>query len=484
VAPPCDQSFGTGTREFAERSSARGVNPAHDRVGAAAGPNTLRVALRQTGGARRFSGTLAAMSDETSRALFERAQAVIPGGVNSPVRAFRAVGGSPVFIARAEGAYLYGADGKRYTDYIGSWGPMILGHAHPDVIQAIARAAQNGTSFGAPTEGEVLFAERITKLYPSIEMVRAVSSGTEATMAALRVARGFTGRDLIVKFEGCYHGHADFLLVKAGSGLATLGVPDSAGVPQATASGTLTLPYNDVDALRALFDRYGKDIAAVIVEPVVGNMGCVPPAPGFLEAILELCKANGAVSIFDEVMTGCRLSPAGMQGRAGLRPDMTCLGKIVGGGMPLAAYGGRRAIMEKVAPLGPVYQAGTLSGNPVAVAAALATLDRLDDRLYAHLETLGARLEAGLSAVIRDKGLEACVQRVGSMITLFFARGPVRSWDDAKACDTKRFAAFHAGMLARGQYWPPSQFEAAFLSGAHTVGDIDQTIEAARASLG
>ncbi len=423
------------------------------------------------------------MSDATSRDLFARASKVIPGGVNSPVRAFRAVGGAPVFVSRAEGALLYGADGQAYVDYVGSWGPMILGHAHPDVVAAVRDAAGRGTSYGAPTELEVRFAEQLCALYPSIEMVRAVSSGTEATMSALRVARGFTGRDAIVKFEGCYHGHADYLLVKAGSGAATLGVPDSAGVPSATAAATLTLAYNDERALRELFARRGPEIAAVIVEPVVGNMGVVPPAKGFLESILEVCAGSGAVSIFDEVMTGCRVARGGMQGRAGLTPDMTCLGKIVGGGMPLAAYGGKRAIMERVAPLGPVYQAGTLSGNPVAVSAGLATLACLDDVLYERLERLGARLEAGLLDAARSSGVAACVQRVGSMITLFFHAGPVRSWVDAKASDTGLFGRWHAAMLSQGIYWPPSQFEAAFVSGAHGEAEVDRTIEACRASL-
>jgi glutamate-1-semialdehyde 2,1-aminomutase len=419
------------------------------------------------------------MSDSISRSLFDRACRVIPGGVNSPVRAFRAVGGSPVFIERAEGAHLYGADGRRYLDYIGSWGPMILGHAQADVIAAIQTAASRGTSYGAPTELEVRFAETLCTLYPSIEMVRAVSSGTEATMGAVRVARGFTGRDAIVKFEGCYHGHADFLLVKAGSGAATFGIPDSAGVPAPVAASTITLPFNDVEALRALFATRGSEIAALIVEPVVGNMGVVPPMPGFLEAIVDECSRHGAVSIFDEVMTGCRVARGGMQGRMGLRPDLTCLGKIVGGGLPLAAYGGKRAIMSKVAPLGPVYQAGTLSGNPVAVSAGLATIERLDDGLYARLEELGARLEEGLSRAIVARGAKACVQRVGSMITLFFTAGPVRSWSDATSCDTKAFARWHGGLLERGVYWPPSQFEAAFLSGAHTNADIDATVRAA-----
>ena len=422
--------------------------------------------------------------DQASRTLFERASRVIPGGVNSPVRAFRAVGGTPVFVSRAHGAYVYGADGRRYVDYVGSWGPMILGHAHPAVVEAVRDAATRGTSFGAPTELEVRFAERVCELYPSVAMLRAVSSGTEATMSALRVARGFTGRDVVVKFEGCYHGHADFLLVKAGSGAATFGVPDSAGVPASTAANTVTLPYNDPGALKALFAARGAEIAAVIVEPVVGNMGVVPPAPGYLQAIVEACRAHGAVSIFDEVMTGCRVARGGMQERAGVRPDMTCLGKIVGGGMPLAAYGGRRAIMEKVAPLGSVYQAGTLSGNPVAVSAALATLDRLDDTLYARLEVLGARLEQGLTRAIDTRGLRACVQRVGSMLTLFFTPGPVREWAQARQCDTTAFGRWHGQMLERGFYWPPAQFEAAFISCAHTEQDIDATIAAAEASLG
>jgi len=423
------------------------------------------------------------MSDPKSKELFERAQRVIPGGVNSPVRAFRSVGGTPVFISRASGAYLWGADGAQYTDYVGSWGPMILGHAHPAVIAAIGEAAARGTSYGAPTELEVRYAEALIALYPSMEMVRAVSSGTEATMAAIRVARGFTGRDVIVKFEGCYHGHADFLLVKAGSGAMTLGIPDSAGVPASAAQNTMTLAYNDIPALRALFASRGPNIAAVIVEPVVGNMGLVPPDPGFLEAIVELCKASGAVSIFDEVMTGCRVARGGMQSRSGVIPDMTCLGKIVGGGLPLAAYGGKRAIMERVAPLGPVYQAGTLSGNPVAVSAALATIERLDRALYARLESLAARLEEGFGAAIEKHKIDACIQRVGSMLTLFFARGPIRNYDDAKRSDTDRFGRWHGAMLARGQYWPPSQFEAAFISGAHTDTDIDATIAACDEAL-
>jgi glutamate-1-semialdehyde 2,1-aminomutase len=423
------------------------------------------------------------MSDRISQALFERARAVIPGGVNSPVRAFRAVGGNPVFIARAEGARVFGADGTAYVDYVGSWGPALLGHAHPDVVRAVQEAAATGLSFGAPTEREVRFAEAVHSMYPSIAKLRCTSSGTEATMSAIRVARGFTKRDVIVKFEGCYHGHADHLLVKAGSGLATFGVPDSAGVPEGTARTTLTLPFNDIEALRALFASRGAEIAAVIVEPVVGNMGCVPPVPGFLEAIIEQCKQHGALSIFDEVMTGCRLARGGAQERYGLTPDLTTLGKIIGGGMPLAAYGGREDVMNVVAPLGPVYQAGTLSGNPVAVAAGLATVERLVPELYAKLERLGAELEAGLVEAVKAKGVAACVQRVGSMITLFFTEGPVRSWEDAARSDTKRFATWHAGLLSRGIYWPPSQFEAAFFGGAHSEDDIARTVDAAKAAL-
>jgi len=408
----------------------------------------------------------------------------MPGGVNSPVRAFRAVGGNPPFIERARGAKLYDADGREYLDYVGSWGPAILGHAHPTVVLAVKQAADNGLGFGAPTELEVRFAEAIIRRYPSIEMLRCVSSGTEATMSALRAARGFTGREIIVKFEGAYHGHADALLVKAGSGAVTFGSPDSAGVPEGAARTTLNLPYNDVAALEQAFAGRGSSIAAVIVEPVVGNMGCVPPVPGFLEKILSSCEKHGAVAIFDEVMTGCRLSPGGAQELYGLVPHMTCLGKIVGGGMPLAVYGGRAEIMRKVSPLGPVYQAGTLSGSPLAVSAGLATLAELGPALYEKLEALGARLQGGLQAALRDARAEGSVARVGSMLTVFFGAGPVRSWKDASACDTERFAGWHRGLMERGVYWPPSQFEAAFISGAHTNDDVDHTIRAAREALG
>ena len=411
-----------------------------------------------------------------SKAIRKRAQAVLPGGVNSPVRAFSAVGGNAPYIDHAQGAYLFDVEGKRYIDYVGSWGPMILGHAQAEVIAAVKAAADRGLSFGASTLAEVELAELIIKRFHSIEMLRCVSSGTEATMSALRAARGFTGRSLIVKFDGNYHGHSDCLLVQAGSGAATFGSPDSAGVPKEVVQNTLSARYNDIDALRELFAQRGQEIAAVIVEPVAGNMGCVAPQPGFLEAIVELCRAHGAISIFDEVMTGCRLSSAGAQGRYGLKPDMTCLGKIVGGGMPLAVYGGRREIMEQIAPLGPVYQAGTLSGNPLSVAAAIATLNQLNETVYAQLEARGQELEEGLNQQIRDLHVEACVQRVGSMITIFFHSGPIVSWDDAKHCNRERFARFHQVLTQEGVYFPPAQFEAAFISYAHTENDIKQTL--------
>jgi len=423
------------------------------------------------------------MADASSEELFERARGLLPGGVNSPVRAFRAVGGTPVFVERAEGSRIYGAGGGEYIDYVGSWGPAILGHAHPDVTRAVKLAADRGLSFGAPTALEVRFAQAITERYPSIEMLRCVSSGTEATMSALRVARGFTKRSVIVKFDGAYHGHADALLVKAGSGAATFGNPDSAGVPEGMVATTATLPYNDSAALSALFKARGKDIAAVIVEPVAGNMGLVPPRPGFLKAIVAVAEDHGALAIFDEVMTGSRVARGGAQERYGVTPHLTCLGKVVGGGMPLAVYGGRRDVMSLVAPLGPVYQAGTLSGNPLAVSAGLATLELLDGRAYERLEALGARLEAGLVRVLAETGTTGVVQRVGSMLTLFFHDGPVQDFREALASDTERFGRFHRALIARGVYFPPSQFEAAFLSLAHTDADIDRTVEAAKQAL-
>ena len=418
-----------------------------------------------------------------SSELFERALQAMPGGVSSPVRAFRAVGGDPPFIASASGATLVDEDGNEYIDYVGTWGPAIVGHAHPQVVSAVQERIAKGLSFGAPTGLEVELAERIQDFFPSLELMRMVNSGTEATMSAIRVARGFTKRDVIIKFEGNYHGHADHLLVKAGSGAATFGEPDSGGVPEAMAKATLTLPYNDRAALEQAFINFEEQIAAVIVEPVVGNMGCVPPEEGFLEAIIALCQANGAVSIFDEVMTGFRVHKGGAQGRFELQPDLTALGKIVGGGMPLAVYGGRRDIMEHIAPLGPVYQAGTLSGNPAAVASGLATLSLLDDALYEKLEALGARLEEGLKKAATDAGVTHCVQRVGSMITLFFAEGPITNFADSNATDTERFASFHRGLLERGVYWPPSKYEAAFFGASHDEALIDRTIAAAAEAL-
>ncbi len=423
------------------------------------------------------------MTDPKSQQILDRAERLLPGGVNSPVRAFRAVGGAPVFVTRAAGSRIFGADGAEYIDYVASWGPMILGHAHPEVIAAVTETARDGLSFGAPTEREVDFAELVQKRYPSIEMLRCVSSGTEATMSALRVARGFTGRDVIVKCDGAYHGHADALLVQAGSGAATFGTPDSAGVPANLVATTVTVAYNDLDALRALFARDGQRIAAVIVEPVAGNMGCVPPEPGYLEGLVATCEAHGALAIFDEVMTGCRVAPGGAQQRYGVRPHLTALGKIIGGGMPLAVYGGRADIMKQVAPLGPVYQAGTLSGNPVAVAAGMKTLELLDDQVYATLEQRGAQLQQGLEAALRDTGTTGCVQRVGSMLTLFFHPGPVKNWTDSAASDKARFGRWHAGLLRRGVYWPPSQFEAAFIGAEHTAADVEHTVTAAREAL-
>ncbi len=425
------------------------------------------------------------MSDRTAdRELLDRAQRRIPGGVNSPVRAFRAVGGVPVFVDRAEGAYLYDRAGNAYVDFVGSWGPMILGHAHPDVVAAICAAAARGTSYGAPTEQEIRYAETIGELYPSIEMMRACSSGTEAAMSAARVARGFTKRDGIIKIEGCYHGHADFFLVKAGSGLATFGAPDSAGVPKGAAQDTIVVPFNDVSAIEAAFEAHPNGVAAIILEPVVGNMGCVPPDPHYLERVRAICDRHGALLILDEVMTGSRVARGGAQQLFNVKPDLTVLGKVIGGGMPLAAYGGRRDVMSVIAPLGAVYQAGTLSGNPVAVAAALATIKHLTDDLYRRIDKWTADLQQGLSSILHEKGVPGVVQRVGSMFTLFFTEAAaVRSWDDAKGCDTARFGRFHAAMLAKGVYLPPSQFEAAFVSGAHGPSELDQTLTAARSAI-
>ena len=418
------------------------------------------------------------MNHSKSRALFERAQKRIPGGVNSPVRAFRAVGGDPPFLARGQGAHVFDVDGNEYIDYVGSWGPLLLGHRHPVIIAALERALEIGTSFGAPTEAEVEFAEQIHRAMPSVELVRLVNSGTEAAMAAIRVARGFTGRDLIVKFEGCYHGHTDSLLVKAGSGVATFGIADSVGVPAAFSATTIALPFNSPEAVEEAFRRHGDRIAGVIVEPVVGNAGCIPPAPDFLPLLRRVTEKHGALLLFDEVMTGFRLAYGGAQKLFGIRPDLTILGKVIGGGLPIAAYGGRADIMSRVSPLGPIYQAGTLSGNPLAVAGGLAALRFVEQHpeIYEQLEERSERLCQGLA------GTGFTVNRVGSMFTLFFTSGPVTDYESAKKSDTEAFGRYFRAMLEKGIYLPPSQFEAAFLSAAHTVEDIDKTIAAARAS--
>jgi glutamate-1-semialdehyde 2,1-aminomutase len=417
--------------------------------------------------------------------LFSDASRYIPGGVNSPVRAFRAVGGEPVFIDRASGANVFGADGRSYIDYVGSWGPMIVGHAHPAVIRAVQERAALGLSFGAPTEIETRLARKICELMPSIELVRMVSSGTEATMSAIRLARGFTGRDKIVKFEGCYHGHSDSLLVKAGSGALTLGVPTSPGVPKELAAHTITLAYNDIAQVQQLFRDMGNDIACIIVEPVAGNMNCVPPVPGFLEALRAACDQSRAVLIFDEVMTGFRVALGGAQSLYGVRPDLTTLGKIVGGGMPVGAFGGRRDIMEKIAPLGPVYQAGTLSGNPVAMAAGLATLELIcEPGFHSRLAEKTKQLIDGLTQAARAAGVAFSANQVCGMFGLFFTdKSPVRYFREVMACDAQRFNRFFHAMLEEGVYLAPSAFEAGFVSGAHSDAEIDATIAAARRAL-
>ena len=418
------------------------------------------------------------MKLDISQQLFERAQLSIPGGVNSPVRAWRGVGGSPRFIARGEGAHIFDADCNEYIDYIGSWGPLLLGHRHPEILDALQHALTLGTSFGAPTEQEIEMAETIRAMVPSMEMVRLVSSGTEATMSALRVARGFTNRDLTVKFEGCYHGHVDSLLVKAGSGVATLGLPDSPGVPKAFSDTTIAIPYNNVPALEETFRVHGTQIAAIIVEPVCGNMGCIPPDAGFLEALRRITQEYESLMIFDEVMTGFRVSSGGAQHLYNIKPDLTTLGKVIGGGLPIAAYGGRRDIMTYIAPSGPIYQAGTLSGNPLAVAAGLAMLRHIQahPELYDRLNHVTGRLAACAPESIT-------VNRVGSMMTWFFTAANVNDYDSAKLSDTKRFAKFFHAMLDRGIYLPPSQFEAFFVSAAHTDADIERTLDAAKESF-
>ena len=420
-----------------------------------------------------------------SRALFEQARRLIPGGVNSPARAFGAVGGTPPFIARARGSHLWDVDGNEYIDYVLSWGPLVLGHAPPTVVRAVQEAAERGTSYGAPTEGEVELARLIVEAMPSLEMVRFVNSGTEATMSALRLARAATGRDKIIKFAGCYHGHADGLLVQAGSGATTLGVPTSPGVPRDFAQHTLVAPYNQLPGVERLFAAYPKEIAAIIVEPVAANMGVVAPDPNFLQGLRQLTRAHGALLIFDEVVTGFRLGLGGAQAHYCVSPDLTCLGKIIGGGLPVGAYGGRRELMEQLAPTGPVYQAGTLSGNPLAMAAGIATLRALrQPGVYTALESLATSLEGGLKHAAQRRGVPVQVNRAGSMLTLFFTSSPVMDYDSAKAADTRRFAGYFHAMLEAGVYLPCSQFEALFLSLSHTEEEVAATVQAAEQALG
>ena len=424
-----------------------------------------------------------ARKTEQSQRLQKRAEQMIPGGVNSPVRAFRAVGGEPPFIVRGQGSRVWDADGNQYIDYIGSWGPLILGHAFPGVLDAITNASRDGTSFGASTPSEAELAELVLSAFPHMQKVRFVSSGTEATMSAIRLARAYTKRKYVVKFEGCYHGHADALLVKAGSGVATLGIPGSAGVPEEFTQFTLALPFNDTDALEEAFKKFKHQIACVIVEPVVGNMGCVPPARGYLEGLRAITQRDKTLLIFDEVMTGFRLALGGAQELYAIQPDLTTMGKIIGGGLPVGAYGGPSEIMDLVAPLGPVYQAGTLSGNPLAMAAGIATLRYLKahkDEIYPRLDRLSGELAVGVAAAAKEAGVPICYNRVGSMFTWFFAPCPVTDWNSAAKSDTEAFGCFFRAMLENGVYLPPSQFEAAFLSAAHSEEDIQQTIAAAK----
>lgn len=422
------------------------------------------------------------MSEEKSQKLFVQAQTLIPGGVNSPVRACRSVGADPLFIARGQGARIWDVDGREYLDYVCSWGPLILGHAPESVTQAVTRALASGSSFGAPTALEVRLAELLVECVPSLEMVRLVNSGTEATMSAIRLARGITGRPRIIKFDGCYHGHADSLLVAAGSGLATLGIPGSPGVPEEIAKLTLSLPFNDLKTVKEAFAKLGQEIAAVIVEPVVGNMGVVPPKDDFLPGLADLCRENGALFIMDEVITGFRLGLGGAQAYYGLDPDLTCLGKIIGGGLPVGAYGGKKKYMTRMAPEGNVYQAGTLSGNPLAMAAGIATIEALqaDPGLYPRIEAMSTALAQGLLERAKHHGHQVCGNQVGSISTLFFTSGPVVDWTSAAKSDTKKYAAFYRGMRQRGVYLAPSQFEATMISTAHTPADIDRTLDAAQ----
>lgn len=421
---------------------------------------------------------------EASAVAFAEAKDYIPGGVNSPVRAFKSVGLTPVYMERGKGSKVYDIDGNSYIDYVGSWGPLIVGHTHPEVVAAIEETARTGTSFGAPTLIETEMAKLVIQRIPSMEMVRMVSSGTEATMSALRLARGYTKRNKILKFEGCYHGHADSLLIKAGSGVATLGLPDSPGVPENIAANTLTVPFNDIESVKLVFSHYGEDLAAVIIEPVAGNMGVVAPAPGFLQELREITRRYGALLIFDEVMTGFRVGYHSAQGLYGIDPDITCFGKVIGGGLPVGAYGGKRVIMEQIAPSGPIYQAGTLSGNPLAMAAGLATLKLLDvPGFYEELERKGARLEEGFRQNATDIGIPVTINRVGSMLTLFFTNQQVTNYETACTSNLQRFSSYFSHMLDLGVSLPPSQFEAIFISAAHTDEDIEKTIEANRLAI-
>lgn len=425
------------------------------------------------------------MNINTSKQLFEHAQALMPGGVNSPVRAFKSVGGTPVFMQSAKGAWLTDVDGNRYLDLINSWGPMILGHARPEVVEAVQQIANGSFSFGAPTAAEVEMAGLIRSMVPSVEMVRMVNSGTEATLSAIRVARGYTGREKIIKFEGCYHGHGDSFLIAAGSGAMTFGVPDSKGITAGVAQDTLTAPYNDLDAVKQLFAHNSGKIAALILEPVVGNMGLVNPEPEFLQGLRDLCTQEGTVLIFDEVMTGFRLSAAGAQGLLGVNPDLSTFGKIIGGGLPVGAYGGKKEIMEMVSPAGPVYQAGTLSGNPVAMAAGITTLNILkaDPEIYSRLDSKGAQIEQGIKSILSEKGIEHIVNRCGSMFTVFFTEGPIRNLSDAKKSDTALFGRFFHALLDQGVYPAPSQFEAMFISDAVGEEEIGFLLEGVRQAL-
>jgi glutamate-1-semialdehyde 2,1-aminomutase len=423
------------------------------------------------------------LSFERSVADYQEAVKVIPGGVNSPVRAFKSVGLNPIFIEQGQGSVVTDVDGNRYIDYICSWGPLILGHAHPDVVNKVKETAEKGTSFGAPTELETKMAKMVTERMPSVDIVRMVNSGTEATMSAIRLARAYTKRTKILKFEGSYHGHSDSLLIKAGSGVATLGLPDSPGVPMDLAQSTLTVPYNDLDSVRLAFEKFGEEIAAVIVEPVAGNMGVVPPQPGFLEGIREITEQYGTVLIFDEVMTGFRVDYYSAQGRYNVMPDLTTMGKVIGGGLPVGAFGGKREIMEMIAPVGPVYQAGTLSGNPLAMAAGTATLEAMTPQAYEELEKKGAMLEEGMKQNAEEAGVPHHINRVGSMVCLFFTDEEVTSYEQAKSSDTGLFASYYKNMLEEGILLPPSQFEGMFVSMAHSESDIERTIEANRRTL-